>query len=159
MHVPVVAPDEVDSVIALKLDGPAKALPGFLLTDNVPDNRLLAFDGEIHGGKVTYGDGKAGNYAVTGFSHAGDSITWGRAGQLRRPNSTWPLDTAPHPAIRPASIGEDRRSASLSHRVVPTAAARSVTIQTIGRVKLPAGEQGQHHAFANRSERAAHESV
>jgi alpha-L-fucosidase len=140
VHLPMIAPDTVDSVIVLTLKEPIKTSPGFLLADNIPDNRLLTFDGQIHGGKPTYGDGKAGNYAVTGFDQDGDSITW-----PVRINSPAQFDVAVGYSTSSSDqtgeyllkIGDQ----TLTHHVTPTAAARSVTIETIGRVRLSAGEQ------------------
>jgi alpha-L-fucosidase len=139
VHLPVIAPDQVDSVVALKLAEPIKALPGFLLSDQIADNRLLAYDGKIQGGKVTYGDGKAGNYGVAGFSHDGDSITW--SARLNAPAEFdvavgYSTTSADQTGEYQLKIGDQ----TLTHRVVPTKVARSVTIVNVGQVKLPAGE-------------------
>jgi alpha-L-fucosidase len=72
--VPQKAPDATDSVVVLPIVGDIKAIPGRLLSNDMP-NQLLTFDGEAHG-HVQFGDGKTARYYVTGFSGPDDCITW-----------------------------------------------------------------------------------
>src|SRR5205823_3207225 len=76
VQLPAKAPDEVDSVAVLQLDTPPKAVTGRLLATNVTRNQFLAFDGEVHGKGFKYGDGKTGNYCVSGFTSPSNTMSW-----------------------------------------------------------------------------------
>jgi hypothetical protein len=62
-------------VIVLKVKGPVRTDPVRLLSAAIA-NRLLAFDGELHGKGFRYGDGKAKKYYVYQWHRPGQWISW-----------------------------------------------------------------------------------
>jgi len=75
LFVPRNAPDTISSVIALILDGRLTTDSVRLLSSSIA-NRLLAFDGSLHGEGFHYGDGKAKRYYVSGWHSKNQWISW-----------------------------------------------------------------------------------
>jgi alpha-L-fucosidase len=137
--VPALAPDAVDSVIVLQVQGEIKTYPGRLLAAHGIANRLLAFDGQLHGKDFTYGDGKTPNYYVAGFSDPADSISWNT--RLDEP-ATFDVSikyraTGDQPGGYLIKFGDQ----TLTGRITPTANAKEIQHVTLGRITLPAGEE------------------
>jgi hypothetical protein len=133
-------PDAVDSVIAMQLDAPAKGVPGRLLATNVKLNQFLAFDAETHGKGFKYGDGKTGNYCVSGFTSPGNTISWKT--RLNDPAEfdvsvvySTPTQDQAGGTYR-LNIGDQ----SVDGEVTPTKNAKDMQTAKLGRVKLAAGE-------------------
>jgi alpha-L-fucosidase len=140
VQLPVSAPDPVDSVVVLQLDGPAKGVPGRLLQTDVKDNRLLAFDGEVRGKGFKYGDGKTANYWVNGFTDESKTISWNT--RVNQPaefevSVQYSTPSKEQTGTYKVKIGEQ----SVEGQVKPTGGAKDLQTAKLGRVKVPAGEQ------------------
>jgi alpha-L-fucosidase len=138
--VPAKAPDAVDSVVVLKMNGPIKALPGRLLATHDLANHLLAFDGQAHG-KFTYGDGKTNRWYAAGFGKSSDSIEWKT--RLNEPadfNVTVRYSTA-NKSAKGGEFKVTLGDQSLSGKVEATASATDIADADLGKVHLNAGEQ------------------
>ena len=72
---PIEAPDAVDTVIALELDGEPRTDPARLLSTEVQADTLRAFDGRL-AGPLTFDRGKAENAFVHNWSSAEGRISW-----------------------------------------------------------------------------------
>ena len=75
LTIPTVAPDNINSVIVLETSNPLKTDTVRLLSNN-SSNRLLVFDGEIHGKDFRFADGKANRYFVENWKHKEQKISW-----------------------------------------------------------------------------------
>ena len=75
ISVPVQAPDSVNSVIVIQLEGKIKTDPRRLLSVS-RENRLHVFDGELMGNGLKYGAGKRTNDYILGWSNLDQSIYW-----------------------------------------------------------------------------------
>ncbi len=75
VQLPPVAPDKIDSVVALKCEGEIQADPTRLLQPAFPMETLRAFDGELHGG-LRFGPGKKTDDVVMQWTKPNQSITW-----------------------------------------------------------------------------------
>lgn len=134
VEVPSKAPDETDSVIVLKMDGPVKGSKGRLLATNVAQNQLLAFDADAHG-KFTYGDGKAGRYYAAGFDKEGDYLAWPvRVNDPARFNVTVRY-TASKPVKLIAQVGE----ASVAADVYASKDSKGIDEVSLGLLAIPPG--------------------
>lgn len=74
IRVPVQAPDRVDSVVAVEVDGEPVAFPGRLISRARP-TVLRAFDAEVSPG-IGYGDGKKGNDYIRDWNRLDQLIKW-----------------------------------------------------------------------------------
>ncbi|MXV14988.1 alpha-L-fucosidase [Hufsiella ginkgonis] len=72
---PLKAPDTINTVIVLETTGPPAADQTRLLDAGQP-NRLLAFDADLGGKGLTYGDGKMAKYFVENWKSTDQSISW-----------------------------------------------------------------------------------
>lgn len=75
LSLPLHAPDTINTVIALKIKGPVRT-DSVRLLSTVLANRLLAFDGDLHGKGLRYGDGKATRYYVYRWDKPEQWISW-----------------------------------------------------------------------------------
>lgn len=75
IRVPKQAPDSVNTVIVLKAEGAIETDSIRLLSSAMP-NRLLAFDSELHGKGLRYGDGKTDRYYVYDWNKPGQWMSW-----------------------------------------------------------------------------------
>lgn len=75
IRVPLKAPDTTNTVIVLQIKGPVRTDSVRLLSTAIA-NRLLAFDGELHGKGFRYGDGKATKYYVYQWHRPEQWISW-----------------------------------------------------------------------------------
>lgn len=75
IQVPRQAPDTTSTVIAVTLTTPVSTDSLRLLSGRI-ENRLLAFDGTLHGGGFSHGDGKATRYYVDGWRSPEQWISW-----------------------------------------------------------------------------------
>jgi hypothetical protein len=115
------------------------AEPDRLLASHSIANRLLAFDGETHGGGFKYGDGKTPNYFVEGFSEPTDSIGWKT--RLNEP-ATFEV------AVKFRTIAAQKGGTyqihfgdqTLDGEITTVGALNEIQSANLGRVTLPAGE-------------------
>jgi alpha-L-fucosidase len=134
VNLPEKTPDATDSVIILKIAGDIKTVPGRLLLSDVPNNRLLAFDAQTSGKRLTYGDGKEGRYYVTGFGKNGDTISWKIRDNLPATFDMTMGYTIPQSGSCTIKIGRMTFATRLD-------AATSLSKATVARVKLEPGER------------------
>lgn len=76
LSLPAKAPDPVNTVIVLEMDGNIQTDPVRLLTGDKLTQRLLAFDAEQKGNGFRFGDGKTDRYYVEGWTKPEQSLTW-----------------------------------------------------------------------------------
>lgn len=75
LQLPGDAPDKVNSLIALVLDSHVPACPVRLLNGKAPDI-LAAFDAELHGKGLGYGDGKPARNHVKNWKDESQWLSW-----------------------------------------------------------------------------------
>lgn len=75
LQLPGDAPDKVNSLIALVLDNHVPACPVRLLNGKAPDI-LAAFDAELHGKGLGYGDGKPARNHVKNWKDESQWLSW-----------------------------------------------------------------------------------
>ncbi|MGB7161443.1 MAG: alpha-L-fucosidase [Tepidisphaeraceae bacterium] len=73
--VPTNAPDAVDSVVVLQCDGDVICDDRRLLLSSRP-NALRAFDGQLNGSTIKFGQGKRENAFVEQWTRADDAVAW-----------------------------------------------------------------------------------
>ena len=73
---PAKMPDTMATVIAIELKGSLKTDSVQVLTPNMSNHRLLAFDAQLHGKGLSYGDGKAGKYYVQNWKSNDQWLSW-----------------------------------------------------------------------------------
>lgn len=73
---PEKAPDTVNTVIALEMKGAIKTDSIRLLSTQRTANRLLAFDSELQGKGLRFGDGKKDKYYVYGWDRPNQWMSW-----------------------------------------------------------------------------------
>jgi hypothetical protein len=76
VHLPAAAPDAIDSVVALELDGEIAVDHARLLSTAVPVDTLRAFDGERIGRGLSFGAGKTRDAWVHGWSRSDAAVAW-----------------------------------------------------------------------------------
>ena len=76
VHLPPAAPDAIDSVVALELDGEVAVDHARLLSTAVPVDTLRAFDGERIGRGLSFGAGKTRDAWVHGWSRSDAAVAW-----------------------------------------------------------------------------------
>jgi alpha-L-fucosidase len=69
------APDTINTVIVLEMNGEIEVDPTRFVQSNV-SARLLAFDAELQGKGFDYGDGKSAAYYVDGWKSKDQKISW-----------------------------------------------------------------------------------
>ena len=75
INVPRKAPDTTNTVIVLQCDNPLMIESVRLLSPAI-SNRLLAFDSELHGQGLRYGDGKSNRYYVYNWNKPDQWMSW-----------------------------------------------------------------------------------
>lgn len=75
VSLPQFPPDTVNTVLVLEMNNRVKADTVRLLSAT-GNNRLLAFDANLHGGGFHYGDGKTDRYYVDGWTKNSQSVSW-----------------------------------------------------------------------------------
>ncbi|MDX1283570.1 MAG: alpha-L-fucosidase, partial [Draconibacterium sp.] len=75
ISLPKSAPDEVSTVIVLKLEEPVEPGNDCLLTSDY-NNRLMAFDAELNGEELKYGRGTKNDYYVYDWVNSTQNLTW-----------------------------------------------------------------------------------
>lgn len=73
---PAKMPDTANTVVVLELAGPVKADNVMYSAGNVGETRLLAFDAQLTGKGLQYGDGKTDRYYVDGWKSTEQSLSW-----------------------------------------------------------------------------------
>jgi alpha-L-fucosidase len=76
IDLPAQMPDTMNTVIAIELKGALKTDSVRVLTPNMAEHRLFAFDAQLHGGRFSYGDGKAGKYYVQNWKSNDQWLSW-----------------------------------------------------------------------------------
>ncbi|WP_053371919.1 alpha-L-fucosidase [Paenibacillus sp. FJAT-27812] len=74
IHVPLMAPDSTNSVIAVEVDGEIRTHAGRLLSEK-GINVLRSFDAEVSQG-MKYGDGKKGNDYICNWTSLNQRVIW-----------------------------------------------------------------------------------
>lgn len=74
--VPLKTPDHADAVVVLEMDDVIKAETLRRLDLKWVSNRLLAFDAEIHGKGIGFGDGKANRYYIDNWTSLDQYLSW-----------------------------------------------------------------------------------
>ncbi|HUP10775.1 MAG TPA: alpha-L-fucosidase, partial [Niastella sp.] len=73
---PAQMPDTLNTVIVLELKGALKFDSVRVLSPNILQHRLLAFDAKLRGKDFSYGDGKAGKYYVQNWKSKDQWLSW-----------------------------------------------------------------------------------
>ncbi|MCS3801388.1 alpha-L-fucosidase [Chitinophagaceae bacterium OAS944] len=76
IDLPAQMPDTMATVIVLELKGALKTDSVRVLASNVPQQRLLAFDAQLHGKGFSYGDGKTDKYYVQNWKTNDQWLSW-----------------------------------------------------------------------------------
>lgn len=76
LQLPTNVHDPVDEVIVMEIQLPVKTDSVRYIADNLPMNRLLAFDAKQTGSGLFYGDGKANKFYVAGWNKISQSLKW-----------------------------------------------------------------------------------
>ncbi|WP_205509200.1 alpha-L-fucosidase [Longitalea arenae] len=76
IKLPAKMPDTLTTVIALTIKTPLRTDSLRVLAPDMPEHRLLAFDAQLHGGRFSYGDGKAGKYYVQNWRSNDQWLSW-----------------------------------------------------------------------------------
>jgi alpha-L-fucosidase len=76
VQLPASAPDPVDTVVVLEMNGSVLGVPGRLLASKDMNNQLLGFDADAVGKDFTYGDGKTNRDYVDGLEIVGNNLRW-----------------------------------------------------------------------------------
>ena len=74
--VPLKTPDHADAVVVLEMDDVIKTETLRRLDSKWVSNRLLAFDAEIHGKGIGFGDGKANRYYIDNWTSLDQYLSW-----------------------------------------------------------------------------------
>ena len=136
--VPRKAPDAADSVVVVELSGPLNVNPIRLLASN-ETNVLRAFDSDLHGEGLRFGDGKAFRAYVMEWKKPTDWVGWNV--RLNMPGEfevkvKYTTASKENTGNYEVAIGEQK----LSGVVQPTASENESTVVALGRVKLGAGK-------------------
>ncbi len=76
IDIPATAPDTVNTVICVKFSGNIKNDSFRLLAPGPYVNKLMVFDGVLHGKGLSYGDGKPDREYITGWKNNRQWISW-----------------------------------------------------------------------------------
>ncbi|MET3114137.1 alpha-L-fucosidase [Pedobacter sp. CG_S7] len=76
VNLPAQSFDDVDAVFIMETEGPLKIDSVRYIGENVETNRLLAFDSNLHGKGLYYGDGKTNKYYVAGWNNKDQYLSW-----------------------------------------------------------------------------------
>jgi len=139
ISVPATAPDAADSVVAVEVAGEVKVNPVRLLADGGHTNVLRAFDGELHGGKLRFGDGKAPRAYVYEWSNPKEWIGW--KVRVNKPTAfevavKYTTGSTACRGSYTVTVGDQVLKAT----VEPTPNDAQSTTVTLGRISLSAGE-------------------
>ncbi|NSL90124.1 alpha-L-fucosidase [Chitinophaga sp. Mgbs1] len=134
---PKAAPDSSNSVIVLEMDD-IQADSVRVLSSGGGGNRLLAFDGTLHGKGLQYGDGKQPTYYVFGWKNTGQYISW-----KVRTTAAATYQIGIKYAVDNSSGGTYK--IRIGHNVItgtvnPAAGKQQIITGTLQQVSLPAGE-------------------
>jgi len=76
VKLPSIPTDKVDAILVMELTEPVKSDNVRYVQSNIPENRLLAFDAELHGKGLSFGDGKTNRYYVAGWKDQDQYLSW-----------------------------------------------------------------------------------
>jgi alpha-L-fucosidase len=76
IQAPVSAPDKVDSLIVLEVDGEILAEGSRLLLPGLTADTLRVFDSQLHGSRLRFGAGKTRDAYVENWSKPDQSVVW-----------------------------------------------------------------------------------
>ena len=76
INLPAKMPDTMNTVIAIELKEPLRTDSIQVLSPNISNHRLLAFDARLHGKNLSYGDGKADKYYVQNWKSTDQWLSW-----------------------------------------------------------------------------------
>ncbi len=133
LSVPRVAPDPVDTVVALECEGDIQTDPARLLQPALARDTLRAFDAELRGG-LRFGPGKTRDAWVYGWSNRADSVSW----HLRL-NQPAAFEVAAVFDADAASAGNTFKLTTGSNSIEGTVQAGEFKAVSVGRLQLSAG--------------------
>jgi alpha-L-fucosidase len=139
LTVPVVAPDAIDSVLALDFAGGIATNPARLLAARNEPTILHVFDGKLTGKGLRYGDAKRGNDVVNEWPNAEGGVEWRvRVAAPMKFKVTVNYSTAKkdNTGAYALTVGGQ----SLAGRVTPTDQPADFRTDELGELQLPAGE-------------------
>jgi hypothetical protein len=139
IDLPTMAPDSMNSVVVVNYDGTINDAPARLLSSKNLSNKLLVFDGELHGDGFGYGDGKPNREYVTGWKNKNQWISW--KFRLNEPSEfavSFNYNTANDNDQGTAFIEIDGQKFPLEYKPIKENKG-SITLEA-GKVKVSAGE-------------------
>ncbi|MGH9969019.1 MAG: alpha-L-fucosidase, partial [Pyrinomonadaceae bacterium] len=137
--VPTKAVDAEDSVVAVEVQGEIRVNPVRLIAAAGHANVLRAFDGELHGSGLRFGDGKAPRAYVFEWKDPKEWIGW----KVRVDRQAEFEVSLKYTTGSPANLGSYTVTIGdqvLKARVAPTPNENQSATVTLGQVKLTAGE-------------------
>jgi hypothetical protein len=138
IDVPLKAPDSVDAVVAVEITGVVETDPIRLLASRGQTNVLRAFDGDLHGTGLRFGDGKAARAYAFEWRNPADWIGWKM--RLNDPSEFEVM--ARYTTGSPANRGSYTVTIGgqvLKATVEPTRNENESAIASLGRIKLNTG--------------------
>jgi hypothetical protein len=131
--------DKADSVVVLEFASPILTGSAMLLADHGQKNVLRAFDAELHGTELKYGDGKAPRAYVYNWTDKSQSLGW-----KVRLNQKATFDVAVRYTTGAPSdggtyvvqVGDQKINATVD----PSAKERDIRVSQIGRMTVLPGE-------------------
>jgi alpha-L-fucosidase len=139
IRVPANAPDKTDTVVVVEFQGDLKVNAVRLISSSDQTNVLRTFDGEIHGSRLRFGDGKAPKAYVFEWTETGDWIGW-KIRLDRGAEFSVKLKYTTASAANNGTYTVRIGGQVLKATVQPTANENEQTTTVVGRVKLVPGE-------------------
>ena len=131
------APDAMDSVVVVEVDGSLNVNPVRLLS-STQNNQLRSFDGELHGTGLRYGDGKAFRAYVFEWRNPNEWIGWQTRSNLLTEfdvSVKYATGSKENVGLFEVEIGDQKLRAT----VQPTVNENESRVVTLGRVSLRPG--------------------
>jgi alpha-L-fucosidase len=139
LTLPAVAPDAIDTVIALDFPAQIASNKAIRLAPSGGATTLHVMDGRLDGRGIRYGDGKTNRDVTEEWSDASATVTW----ITRVPQTTKFKVSAQYNTLTKENTGAfvvEVSQQSLSGSVVPTANVTTFRTDALGEITLSAGE-------------------
>jgi alpha-L-fucosidase len=139
INVPTAAPNPADTVVTVEIKNGMEVNPVRLIASRDTNNVLRAFDGELHGKGLRFGDGKAPRAYVFEWKDPQDWVGWKI--RMNEPSEfdvslKYTTGSTANRGSYNVTIGDQ----VLKTKVEPTTDENQAATATLGRVKLNAGE-------------------